>query len=176
MEVDSALYSRALEAADSPLSKKLFVDLGILPGVVCQGWFASLFVGALPLDYINRVWDVFLYEGIYLPIIGNSVSKFLAGIPFLLRVALCLTFTCRQFLLSPTTNTEGIALAALARPPIQWLPPSPEAFLTTAMNVKLKDDDIRKQRLKMGEIVKRQTQAQQGPSAVNASGISLPRV
>ena len=103
------------------------------------------------------------------------MSEFLVEIPFLLRVAPSLTFICRQFLLSPTTNMEGIALAALARPLTQW-PPSPEAFLATAMNVKLKDDDIRKQRLKMGEIVKRQTQVQQGPSTVNANGISLPRV
>ena len=76
MEVDGALYSRALETADPPLSKKLFVDLGILPGVICQAWFTSLFVGTLPLDYINRVWDVFLYEGVYLPIIGDLISEY----------------------------------------------------------------------------------------------------
>ncbi len=116
---------------------------------------------------------VFIYP---LLVILSLNIDFLIGIPFLLRAALSVTFICRQFLLAPTTNTENMALAALAHPPTQWLPSSPEAFLTTVMNVKLKDDDVRKQRLKMGEIVKRQTQIQQGTSSVNGSGISLPRV
>jgi hypothetical protein len=97
-----------------------------------------------------------------------------AGIPFLLRVALSLTIICRKFILSPTTTSETTVLATLARPPHQWLPPTPEACLTLAFNVKLKDDDIRKQRIKMGEQVKRQTQAQQALSSVTPTGISLP--
>jgi len=64
MEVDAALYSRALEAIDPPVSKKIFVDLGIVPGIICQPWFTSLFVGALPPEYVNRIWDIFLYEGV----------------------------------------------------------------------------------------------------------------
>jgi hypothetical protein len=64
MEVDAALYSRALESIDPPVSKKIFVDLGIVPGIICQPWFTSLFVGALPPEYVNRIWDVFLYEGV----------------------------------------------------------------------------------------------------------------
>ena len=179
MEVDAALYSRALEAIDSPVSKKIFVDLGILPGVICQPWFTSLFVGALPPEYVNRVWDIFLYEGVLTSSITlpcYSVLDLTTGIPFLLRVALSLTILCRQFILAPTTNTELATLNILARPPPQWLPPTPELFLNSVMSVKLKDDDVRKQRVKMGEMVKRQTQAQQGSSGVGQSGISLPRV
>lgn len=64
MEVDAALYARALEAIDPHLSRKIFVELGILPGVICQPWFTSLFVGTLPPEYVNRIWDIFLYEGV----------------------------------------------------------------------------------------------------------------
>jgi hypothetical protein len=63
MEVDAALYSRALEAIDPPLAKKIFVDLGILPGALCHPWFTSLFVGTLPPECIDRIWDIFLYDG-----------------------------------------------------------------------------------------------------------------
>lgn len=65
MEVDAALFSRALESIDAPLAKKIFVDLGILPGALCHPWFTSLFVGTLPPECVNRVWDVFLYEGVF---------------------------------------------------------------------------------------------------------------
>lgn len=65
MEVDAALYSRALETIDPSMAKKIFVDLGILPGIICHSWFTSLFVGTLPPDYVNRVWDIFLYEGVW---------------------------------------------------------------------------------------------------------------
>lgn len=53
------------------------------------------------------------------------------------------------------------------------LPPSPEAFLSLVCSLKFKDDDVRKQRVKMEAQIKRQTQA---PRAVPiAGGISLPR-
>lgn len=38
LEVDAALFSRALEVNDSVVAKKLFVDLGILPAAICQPW------------------------------------------------------------------------------------------------------------------------------------------
>jgi len=177
LEVDAALYSRALEAIDPLVAKKIFVDLGILPGVLCHSWFTSLFVGTLPPDFVSRVWDIFLYEGTisrqdYL--LFSDAYTTPTGIPFLLRVALSLTIMCRKFILSTTKNRESTVLATLSRPPFQWLPPTPDAFLTLAFSVKLKDDDIRKQRIKMGEQVKRQTQAQQAVSSVTLSGISLP--
>src|SRR4051812_31701265 len=105
----------------------------------------------------------------------NSINVIVAaGVPFLLRVALTLTIVCRRVAISSKPASEQAILSTLARPPPAWLPPSPEAFLTMAMGMKMKDDDIRKQRLKMSEMVKRQTQAQQG-GGVGSGEISLPR-
>lgn len=82
LEVDSALFSRALEQNDAPLAKKVYVEMGISPPAICLPWsvsgipcfvslandvcvcrFSSLFVGSLPTEYLNRVWDLFLFEG-----------------------------------------------------------------------------------------------------------------
>ena len=80
MEVDSALFSRALENNDSQVARKILVDMGISPPAICQPWcgcphvassvtdawlsrFSSLFVGTLPPEYLNRIWDLFLFEG-----------------------------------------------------------------------------------------------------------------
>lgn len=39
MEVDSALFSRALESNDNQVAKKLLVDMGISPPAICQPWY-----------------------------------------------------------------------------------------------------------------------------------------
>lgn len=44
MEVDAALFSRALETNDTQVSKKLLVDMGINPAHVCFPWFVVIFV------------------------------------------------------------------------------------------------------------------------------------
>jgi len=174
VEVDAALFSRALEANDPQLAKKIFVDMGILPGVVCQPWLSTLYVGTLPPQYLNRVWDIFLYDGkIFLDAFEHHFIPVL-GIPFLLRVALTLTIVCRRHILSSANSAEQSILSTLARPPQAWLPPTPEAFLVMVIGLKLKDDDVRKQRVKMGELIKRQNQAQAG-NGLGPGGISLPR-
>ena len=95
----------------------------------------------------------------------------LLGIPFLIRVALAIVTCCRPAILESTTAER--VLKIFHRPPQSLLPPSPEAFLSLACSVKLKDDDVRKQRIKMEAQVKRQTQV---PRALpTAGGISLPR-
>ncbi|KAF8989257.1 RabGAP/TBC [Cyathus striatus] len=156
MEVDSALFSRAFESNDSVAAKKVFVDMGISPSSICAPWFSSLFVGSLPPDYLNRVWDIFLFE----------------GIPFLLRVGLAIMQCCRRQVLGSTS--EDALLALLRHPPQAVLPSTPDAFLTLTFSVKLKDDDVRKQRVKMEALVKRQTHTpMRNPSSTSA--ISLPR-
>jgi len=78
-EVDAALLSRAIEINDPGVCKKLYVTLGITADVLAKPWFVSkrssgrtfltnrrfstLFVGTLPVDYLHRIWDIFLYEG-----------------------------------------------------------------------------------------------------------------
>ncbi len=61
------------------------------------------------------------------------------------------------------------------RPPSNLLPPSADAFLTLVFGVKLKDDDMRKQRVKMEAQVKRQTQVPRAASSSGMGMISLPR-
>jgi TBC1 domain family member 10 len=88
------------------------------------------------------------------------------GIPFLMRVSLALLIASRQQLLE---NKSEAALSAVLKRPT--LPSSADALVAAAVNLKLKDDDIRKQRVKMEQQVKKQ-QSQQ----VQSRGtISLPR-
>ncbi|KAF8149384.1 hypothetical protein B0H34DRAFT_733556 [Crassisporium funariophilum] len=154
MEVDSALFSRAVENNDSHIGKKLLVDMGISPTDICQPWFSTLFVGTLPPEYLNRVWDLFLFE----------------GVPYLLRVALAIVTCCRRRILDATS--EDAVLHMFRHPSQAWLPATPEHFISLTLSIKLKDDDIRKQRVKMEAQVKRQTQV---PRASTSAVISLPR-
>jgi hypothetical protein len=60
------------------------------------------------------------------------------------------------------------------------LPPTSDAFIALAFSFKLKDDDVRKQRIKMEAQVKRQTQVRvlsvPGLAGAKAgSAISLPK-
>ncbi|KAG7090781.1 hypothetical protein E1B28_009866 [Marasmius oreades] len=154
MEVDAALFSRALEANDPPTAKKLLMDMSMNPTHICSPWFSTLFVGCLPTDYIDRVWDLFLYE----------------GVPFLIRVGLAIVYCCRRALLDATD--EETVLDYLRHPSPNWLPPSADAFITFALSFKVKDEEVRKQRIKMEAQVKRQ--AQQAPRSTGGA-ISFPK-
>lgn len=158
LEVDSALFARALEVNDAAVAKRLLVDMGISPVSICAPWFSSLFVGCLPAEYLTRTWDLFLYD----------------GIPFLFRVGLGIVSFVRRQLLESTS--EEAVLALLHRPPPMALPPTPENYLSFVQSIKLKDDDVKKQRIKMEAQVKRQTQQQLQTKMGNGGGsISLPR-
>jgi len=81
MDIDAALFSKALEVNDPRMARKVYVDMGMSPVAICRPWcvknwnvrsleaddiwprFASLFTGALPVKHLHRVWDIFLYEG-----------------------------------------------------------------------------------------------------------------
>ncbi|KAJ7702253.1 RabGAP/TBC [Mycena rosella] len=156
LEVDAALFSRALESNDAQVAKKVLLDMSINPVDICRPWFSTLFVDALPLEYLNRVWDLFLYE----------------GIPFLFRVGLALFHSCRRRVLE-SINQESL-FDVLNHPSPNWLPPSPDAFIALAYSFKVKDDDVRKQRIKMEAQVKRQTQTPRTNPATTRS-LSFPR-
>jgi TBC1 domain family member 10 len=66
-------------------------------------------------------------------------------------------------------------LETIRHPPPRLLPPTPDAFVALALDQKLKDDDVRKQRIKMEAQVKRQTQAQTPRKSTATAAISLPR-
>ncbi|KAG8221692.1 hypothetical protein J3R82DRAFT_1978 [Butyriboletus roseoflavus] len=158
IEIDASLFSRALEVIDPVLTKKLYMQLSIAPASITRPWFSTLFVGSLSVDHLHRVWDIFLYD----------------GIPYLFRVGLVVVNCVRHLLLQ--ADTEEAALAHLVRPPPACLPSATE-LLVLAANVKLKDDDVRKQRVKMEQQLKRTTQARppNGLSIVQTAAISLPR-
>jgi hypothetical protein len=90
LDIDASLFAKAVETVDPSIAKKLFVDMAIPPIRVCRPWsesflfhqerlihssfghrFSSLFVEALPTEYFQRVWDIFLSEG------GCSLCLFL---------------------------------------------------------------------------------------------------
>ncbi|KAL4063437.1 RabGAP TBC [Scleroderma citrinum] len=161
MEVDAALLSKAIETNDTVLHKKVYITLQMNPTDITRPWFSSLFVGTLPVDYLHRIWDIFLYE----------------GMTFLFRVGLAILHCVRHLLLQATT--ADAILDHLARPPIACLPSSPDDFVSLSFNMKLKDEDVRKQRIKMEAQVKRQTQARTHPTnslpSRQTTSISLPR-
>ncbi|KAL0959414.1 hypothetical protein HGRIS_014662 [Hohenbuehelia grisea] len=155
MEVDATLFSRALESNDPQVAKKLLVGMSITPAGICWPWFSTLFVGILPTEYLDRVWDLFLYE----------------GVPFLARVGLAIVTVTRRHILE-CTSAEA-ALVLLHSPPVQALPPTPDAFISLVHGVKLKDEDFRKQRVKMEAQVKRQTHV---PRLTATGDISRPKI
>ncbi|KAJ7043121.1 rab-GTPase-TBC domain-containing protein [Mycena alexandri] len=138
IEVDAALFSSLLHDKDPQVAKKVLLEMKVTPVDMCRPWFSTLFVDALPVDYLNRVWDLFLFE----------------GIPFLFRVGLALFHCCRRQVLE-AINRESL-FDVLLHPSSNWLPPSPDAFIALAYSVKVKDDDVRKQRVKAQ--AQRQTQ------------------
>jgi hypothetical protein len=99
-----------------------------------------------------------------------ALSHQVLGMAFLIRVGLAIVYCCRKAI-HESTNEEAV-LSCLKRPPTKWLPPSPDAFISLAFTMKLKDEDVRKQRVKMEAQIKRQTQL---PRTSNAGAISLPR-
>ncbi|KAL4244189.1 hypothetical protein ABKN59_010756 [Abortiporus biennis] len=165
LEVDASLFAKAVEANEPTIAKRLFVDMGIPPVDICRPWFSALFVDALPSEYMQRVWDIFLFE----------------GVPFLFRVGLALLSCCKSRILSPPSMTGGVAqlLPFLAHPPSNVLPSTPDALVDLALGVKLKDEDLKKQRNKMEAQVKRQTQSVtrvgSGAGGVKGPSISLPK-
>ncbi|KAI0363127.1 RabGAP/TBC [Pilatotrama ljubarskyi] len=156
LEVDASLFAKALETNDAVLAKKVFGDMGIAPATVCRPWFMAVFADTLPPEYLLRVWDVFLFE----------------GVTFLFRAGLAIFSGCRRVILQ-STSPESV-LDALCHPPPTALPLNPEAFLELAFSVKLKDDDVRKQRSKLEAQIKRRTQPRASPLASTPT-ISLPK-
>lgn len=90
---------------------------------------------------------------------------------FLLRTALAILICFKQALLD--ANSPEAVMAILLNPPASLLPTQADAFIDIVFSVKMKDDDIRKQRNKLEAQVKRQTQSR-GLDAARPS-ISLPR-
>jgi hypothetical protein len=103
---------------------------------------------------------------------------------FLLCVGLAIITCCHRTLLGVHQETE--ALDILTHPPLFLISSSPDLLIELANSFKLKDDEIRKQRVKRQMQAKVQTQSRfsnatrQSSSNINGNGrastsISLPR-
>ena len=106
-----------------------------------------------------------------------GIDSRLGGMTFLFRVGLAIMHCIRRPLLQATSETT--VLDHLSHPPITCLPSSPDEIVSLAFNMKLKDDDVRKQRIRMEAQVKRHAQARAHPTNSDptrqATSISLPR-
>lgn len=101
---------------------------------------------------------------------------------FLLRVGLAIVTCCHRTLLG--IHHEAEALNILIHPPPFLISSTPDLLVELANSFRLKDDDIRKQRVKLEAQVKFQTQSRLSGvtrrSSNNSNGgaaasISLPR-
>lgn len=97
----------------------------------------------------------------------------LPGVPFLFRVGVSIVTCCRRQILGATS--PEVALEHLRHPSSVWLLSTPDSFLSLAHAIKMKDDDIRKSRVRMEALIKKQAQAQTSRYLPIASTISLPR-
>jgi len=108
--IPSCRFSRALEVADFSLSKKLVVDLWhssrCCPIHITFPWCAPSGLRKQGMGYI------------YLPIIGNLMSEFLAGTPLLLQLRVVHSFVVNSFY--PRSRIQKISRACAS--PTQWLP------------------------------------------------------
>ncbi|KAH7097871.1 RabGAP/TBC [Auriculariales sp. MPI-PUGE-AT-0066] len=135
LDVDATLFAKAVDHADSALSIRLFADMHVPPVDLCQSWFLSLFARTLPSEIQHRVWDIFLFE----------------GPTFLFRVGLALLHVVRRQIFSMQGMAVPQIIAFLARPPPQAFHPDPEAFVQLCFTMKLKEDELRKARIKNAE-------------------------
>jgi hypothetical protein len=146
--------------------------------------------GSPPYSLVPSPSNIYIGCGIYFSLKVRNILKAahsclfiwnLSGIPFLFRVGLALICCSRRSLLE-STREEAVLGHLFHVPPVS-LPPTTEAFISLVYSMKMKDDDIRKQRIKMEAQVKRQTQMQTrvvstlGPSGSSRpmTSISLPR-
>lgn len=81
-----------------------------------------------------------------------------SGVPLLLRVGLAIFSICRRYLFELPVGPGASAspMTYLLRPPPEVLPADPEHFISHVLAMKLKDDDVRKSRIKMEAAVKQQ--------------------
>jgi TBC1 domain family member 10 len=77
------------------------------------------------------------------------------GVLFLFRVGLAI-FACNRRQLLDLKAEDAVYECLMHPPPASF--PSTDAFISVVQSIKLKEDDIRKQRTKMEAQLKRQTQ------------------
>jgi TBC1 domain family member 10 len=79
-----------------------------------------------------------------------SSNLCILGPIYLFRVALTIITLCKRPLMSmdPAKIHPGTVMELLSRPSPSFIPHDPEAFINHTFTVKIRDDDLRKQRSK----------------------------
>lgn len=133
-EIDASLFQNLVESVEPELANQLFNELRLRSVDICGTWFCCLFAGIIPPDHLHRVWDILFYEG--------SI--------YLFRVGLALMTLCKRPLmtLNAAQGGQGAAIELLSRPPLSIIPQDPDSFISHTFIVKVRDDDLRKQRAK----------------------------
>jgi|SRR6267154_203508 len=86
---------------------------------------------------------------------------------FLIRIGLAIVTCCHRTLLG--VHQESEALIVLTRPPPFLISSSPETLIELANSFKIKDDNIRKQRVKLESQIKLRTQSRLSGAARKSS-------
>jgi hypothetical protein len=111
-----------------------------------------------------------------IPFYVRTLTHMRTGVVFLFRIGLALVTCCRRAIRD--MRSEADALSLLERPPPFLLSSSPSALVELSSSFRIKDDDIRKQRVKLEAQVKRQTQSRLSNavrrSSHGSSRITLP--
>ncbi len=89
---------------------------------------------------------------------------------FLLRIGLAIVTCCHRTLLG--IHQEAEALSILIRPPPFLISSSPETLIELANSFRIKDDDIRKQRVKLEAQIRLRTQSRISGVGRRSSGNS----
>lgn len=92
---------------------------------------------------------------------------------FLLRIGLAIVTCCHRTLLG--VHQEAEALNILIHPPQVLISSSPELLIELANSFKIKDDDIRKQRVKLEAQIKLRTQSRLSSTTRRSSNNSNGR-
>ena len=135
MEVDAALFFACFGSEWPAGQQEGFVDMDVLLGQMCAPWcnrlsqfhplmmylykfslsrFSMPFVGSLPPEYLNRVWDIFLFKGgvlicSFIPL-WSLINEHHLGVLFLLCVALILADSGFSNLLRSTSEKSLLVL------------------------------------------------------------------
>jgi hypothetical protein len=92
---------------------------------------------------------------------GYSIKPITVNLPFpgpiyLFRIALALLTLFKRFLMNPPAPEVPNVLDLLQKPPVAALLPDPDDLLAHTLHVKVRDEDIRKQRSKLETQLKQQ--------------------
>jgi hypothetical protein len=115
-----------------------------------------MFAGIVPPDHLYRLWDVLLYDGKF-SVETHKPSTYLSPGPiYLFRVALALLTLLKRPLMNMPSPEAPNVLDLLQKLPVAALPPDPDGLLAHTLNVKVRDEDVRKQRSKLEAQLKQQ--------------------